>query len=305
MKLAILSRNSKLYSTRRLVEAARERNHSVRVLDPLRCYLRISSEGFQMHYKGRPIAGYAAVVPRIGASITRYGTAVLRQFELMGTYTPNSSDAIARARDKLRCHQLLAAQRIGLPVTVFGDNPDDTVDLLSMLGPPPHVIKLNEGTQGAGVMLTEKPSASRSVIEALRGLYANFLVQEFIAEAKGADLRCFVVGGEVVATMRRQAPKGDFRSNLHRGGSAKPVRASEDEQDAAVRAAAVLGLGVAGVDLIRSRRGPLVLEVNSSPGLEGIEAATGVDIAGRIVDHVVTAGHIGRGHRVKAKITVF
>ena len=305
MKLAILSRNSKLYSTRRLVEAARERNHSVRVLDPLRCYLRISSDGFEMHYKGRPISGYAAVVPRIGASITRYGTAVLRQFELMGTYTPNSSDAIARARDKLRCHQLLAAQKIGLPVTVFGDNPDDTADLLSMLGPPPHVIKLNEGTQGAGVMLTEKPSASRSVIEALRGLYANFLVQEFIAEAKGADLRCFVVGGEVVATMRRQAPKGDFRSNLHRGGSAKPVRASEDEQVAAVRAAEVLGLGVAGVDLIRSARGPLVLEVNSSPGLEGIEAATGVDIAGRIVDHVVSGGQPLRARRVsRARFTI-
>jgi ribosomal protein S6--L-glutamate ligase len=291
MKLAILSRNSKLYSTRRLVEAARERHHTVRVLDPLRCYLRISSDGFEMHHKGRPIAGYSAVIPRIGASITRYGTAVLRQFELMGSYTPNSSDAIARARDKLRSHQLLAAQGIGLPVTVFGDNPDDTVDLLSMLGPPPHVIKLNEGTQGAGVMLTEKPSASRSVIEALRGLYANFLVQEFIAEAKGADLRCFVVGGEVVAAMRRQAPKGDFRSNLHRGGSAKAVRVSEAEQATAVRAASVLGLGVAGVDLIRSRRGPLVLEVNSSPGLEGIEAATGIDIAGRIVDHVVS-GHL-------------
>jgi len=291
MKLAILSRNSKLYSTRRLVEAARERHHSVRVLDPLRCYLRISSDGFEMHHKGRPIAGYSAVIPRIGASITRYGTAVLRQFELMGSYTPNSSDAIARARDKLRSHQLLAAQGIGLPVTVFGDNPDDTVDLLSMLGPPPHVIKLNEGTQGAGVMLTEKPSASRSVIEALRGLYANFLVQEFIAEAKGADLRCFVVGGEVVAAMRRQAPKGDFRSNLHRGGSAKAVRVSEAEQATAVRAASVLGLGVAGVDLIRSSRGPLVLEVNSSPGLEGIEEATGIDIAGRIVDHVVS-GHL-------------
>jgi ribosomal protein S6--L-glutamate ligase len=303
MKLAILSRNSKLYSTRRLVEAARERNHSVRVLDPLRCYLRISSTGFEMHYKGRPISGYAAVVPRIGASITRYGTAVLRQFELMGTFTPNSSDAIARARDKLRCHQLLAAQGIGLPVTVFGDNPDDTVDLLSMLGPPPHVIKLNEGTQGAGVMLTEKPSASRSVIEALRGLYANFLVQEFIAEAKGADLRCFVVGGEVVATMRRQAPKGDFRSNLHRGGTARPVLASEDEQATAVRAARVLGLGVAGVDLIRSRRGPLVLEVNSSPGLEGIEAATGVDIAGRIIDHLVAGRQPIRASRRGARVS--
>jgi ribosomal protein S6--L-glutamate ligase len=296
MKLAILSRNSKLYSTRRLVEAARERHHTVRVLDPLRCYLRISSDGFEMHHKGRPIAGYSAVIPRIGASITRYGTAVLRQFELMGSYTPNSSDAIARARDKLRSHQLLAAQGIGLPVTVFGDNPDDTVDLLSMLGPPPHVIKLNEGTQGAGVMLTEKPSASRSVIEALRGLYANFLVQEFIAEAKGADLRCFVVGGEVVAAMRRQAPKGDFRSNLHRGGSAKAVRVSDAEQATAVRAASVLGLGVAGVDLIRSSRGPLVLEVNSSPGLEGIEEATGIDIAGRIVDHVVS-GHLPAARR--------
>jgi ribosomal protein S6--L-glutamate ligase len=290
MKLAILSRNSKLYSTRRLVEAARERHHSVRVLDPLRCYLRISCDGFGMHYKGRPIAGYNVVIPRIGASITRYGTAVLRQFELMGTHAPNSSEAIARARDKLRCHQLLAAQGIGLPITVFGDNPDDTADLLSMLGPPPHVIKLNEGTQGAGVMLTEKPSASRSVIEALRGLYANFLVQEFIAEARGADLRCFVVGDEVVASMRRQAPKGDFRSNLHRGGTARAVRASAAEQATAVRAAAVLGLGVAGVDLIRSRRGPLVLEVNSSPGLEGIEEATGIDIAGRIIDYV-GAGH--------------
>jgi ribosomal protein S6--L-glutamate ligase len=290
MKLAILSRNSKLYSTRRLVEAARERGHTVRVLDPLRCYMRISADGFDMHYKGKPIAGYNAVIPRIGASITRYGNAVLHQFELMGSFTPNPSIAIARARDKLRCHQLLAAQGIGLPVTVFGDNPDDTVDLLSMLGPPPHVIKLNEGTQGTGVMLTEKPSASRSVIETLRGLYANFLVQEFIEEAQGADLRCFVVGGSVVAAMRRQAPPGDFRSNLHRGGSAEAVLATTDEQAMAVRAAQVLGLGVAGVDLIRSRRGPLVLEVNSSPGLEGIEQATRVDIAGKIIDHVAAAG---------------
>jgi ribosomal protein S6--L-glutamate ligase len=286
MKLAILSRNGKLYSTRRLVEAARERGHSVRVLDPLRCYMRIASDGFSMHYKGRPLAGYDAVLPRVGASVTRYGTAVLRQFELMGSYTPNPSDAILKARDKLRCHQLLAAEGIGMPATVFGDNPDDTHDLLAMLGPPPHVIKLNEGTQGAGVMLTEKPSASRSVIEALRGLYANFLVQEFVAEAKGADLRCFVVGDAVVAAMRRQAPKGDFRSNLHRGGSAKGVRASAVEQDVAIRAARALGLGVAGVDLIRSKRGPLVLEVNASPGLEGIEAAAGVDVAGAVIEHI-------------------
>ncbi|MEO8365768.1 MAG: 30S ribosomal protein S6--L-glutamate ligase [Pseudoxanthomonas sp.] len=286
MKLAILSRNSKLYSTRRLVEAARLRGHTVRVLDPLRCYMRIASDGFSMRYKGKPIAGYDAVIPRIGASITRYGTAVLRQFELMGSYTPNPSDAILRARDKLRAHQLLAAQGIGMPITVFGDNPDDTVDLLSMLGPPPHVIKLNEGTQGAGVMLTEKPSASRSVIEALRGLYASFVVQEFIGEAQGADLRCFVVGDRVVASMRRQAPEGDFRSNLHRGGTAERVDASPDDQDVAVRAARVLGLNVAGVDLIRSDRGPLVLEVNSTPGLEGIEQACGVDVARSIVDYI-------------------
>jgi ribosomal protein S6--L-glutamate ligase len=286
MKLAILSRNSKLYSTRRLVEAARQRGHSVRVLDPLRCYMHITSDGFAMRYKGQALSGYAAVIPRIGASVTRYGCAVLHQFELMGSFTPNPSDAVARARDKLRCHQLLAAKGIGLPSTVFGDNPDDTADLLAMLGPPPHVIKLNEGTQGAGVMLTEKPSASRSVIEALRGLYATFLVQEFVAEAKGADLRCFVVGDEVVASMRRQAPPGEFRSNLHRGGIAKAVRATRAECDMAVRAAAAVGLQVAGVDLIRSARGPLVLEVNASPGLEGIEEATGVDIAGRIIELV-------------------
>ena len=290
MKFAILSRNGKLYSTRRLVEAARERGHSARVLDPLRCYLRISSDGFDMRYKGKPLAGYAAVVPRIGASVTRYGCAVLRQFELMGCYSPNSAAAIARARDKLRCHQVLAAEGIGLPVTVFGDNPDDTGDLLAMLGPAPHVIKLNEGTQGAGVMLTEKPSASRAAIETLRGLYANFLVQEFIAEAKGADLRCFVVGDRVVAAMRREAPAGDFRSNLHRGGSAKKVRPSRAEVETAVRSARILGLGVAGVDLIRSDRGPLVLEVNSSPGLEGVEAVTGIDVAGAVVEHVAARG---------------
>ena len=299
MKLAILSRNTKLYSTKRLVEAARQRGHSVRVLDPLRCYMKIGVDAFEMHYKGVQIAGYDAVIPRIGASVTRYGTAVLRQFELMGTASPNGCDAILRARDKLRCHQMLAAEGIDFPATVFGDNPDDTVDMLSMLGPPPHVIKLNEGTQGAGVMLTEKPSASRAVIEALRGLYAQFLVQEFVAEAKGADLRCFVVGGEVVAAMKRQAPEGDFRSNLHRGGSAVPARPREDEIDVAVRAARALGLGIAGVDLIRSKRGPLVLEVNSSPGLEGIEQATGVDIAGAIIDHVAAGVEPRRKARVK------
>ena len=286
MKLAILSRNSGLYSTRRLVEAARERGHSVRVLDPLRCYLRIEAGRFAMHHKGKPLAGYDDVIPRIGASVTRYGTAVLRQFELMGCRTPNPSDAILRARDKLRAHQLLAAEGIGLPMTVFGDNPDDTTDLLSMLGPPPHVVKLIEGSQGAGVVLTEKLSASRGVIEAFRGLQANFLVQEFIGEAQGSDLRCFVVGDRVVAAMRRQAPEGDFRSNLHRGGVGEPAVASDEESAMAVRAARVLGLGVAGVDLIRSHRGPLVLEVNSTPGLEGVEETSGLDVAGEVIDWV-------------------
>lgn len=286
MKLAILSRNSKLYSTLRLVEAARERGHSVRVLDPLRCYMKIAPDGFDMHYKGRVLTDYDAVLPRIGASITRYGTAVLRQFEMMNVYTPNGSDAVLRARDKLRCHQLLAKQGIGLPTTVFGDNPDDTNDLIAMLGKPPHVIKLNEGTQGAGVILTERLSSSRSVIEALRGLYATFLVQEFIAESNGADVRCFVVGGKVVAAMRRKARAGEFRSNLHRGGSATKVTLSAAEIDTAIRAAKVMGLNVAGVDLLRSRRGPLVLEVNSSPGLEGIETTTGVDVAGEVVDYM-------------------
>jgi ribosomal protein S6--L-glutamate ligase len=286
MKLAILSRNSKLYSTQRLIEAARARGHTVRVLDPLRCYMRIAPGSFEMHYKGRVLSDYDAVLPRIGASVTFYGTAVLRQFEMMGVYTPNGSDAILRARDKLRCHQLLAKQGIGLPRTVFGDNPDDTADLLRMLGKPPHIIKLTEGSQGNGVILAERASASRSVIEAFRGLYANFLVQEFVAEAKGADFRCFVVGSEVVAAMRRQARKGEFRSNLHRGGTAKAVQITDDERETAIRAAKVMGLNVAGVDLLRSKRGPLVLEVNSSPGLEGIEGATGMDVAGHIVDYI-------------------
>jgi ribosomal protein S6--L-glutamate ligase len=287
MKIAILSRNTKLYSTVRLVEAARQRGHRVRVLDPLRCYMRIAPNDFTVHYKGRALADYDAVIPRVGASITFYGTAVLRQFEMMGVFTPNSSDAILRARDKLRCLQLLAREGLGLPSTVFGDNPDDTADLLAMLGDPPHVIKLNEGSQGQGVLLAEKRSASQSVIEAFRGLYANFLVQEFIREANGADIRCFVVGGRVVAAMRRQGREGEFRSNLHRGGSATPAQLNAAEVDTALRAARTMGLNIAGVDLLRSRRGPLVLEVNSSPGLEGIESATGVDVAGEVIEYIV------------------
>jgi len=302
MKIAILSRNASLYSTMRLVEAARKRGHRVRVLDPLRCYMRIAPGAFEMHYKGRTLSGFDAVIPRIGSSVTFYATAVLRQFEMMGVRALNGSDAILRARDKLRSLQLLAREGIALPLTVFGDYPDDTADLLTMLGDPPHVIKLNEGAQGQGVLLAEKRSGSQGMIEAFRSLYANFLVQEFIGEAGGGDLRCFVVAGRVVAAMHRQAPEGDFRANIHRGGKASAVQLTEAEVDIALRAAAVIGLNVAGVDLLRSHRGPLVLEVNASPGLEGIEAATGTDVADTIIAaieaaHVRPAARAQRGSR--------
>lgn len=283
MKIAILSRNTRLYSTQRLVDVARERGHVVRVLDPLRCYVRIAPGNMSIRFKGKPVKGIDAVIPRIGVTSTFYGTAVLRQLEMMGIYTPNSSDAVLSARDKLRSLQILAAKGLDMPATVFGDNPDDTSDVLAMLGEPPHVIKLNEGSQGTGVVLAEKRSASQSVIEAFRGLYANFLVQEFIAEAKGTDLRCFVVGKKVVAAMQREALPGEFRANIHRGASAQAATLSAEERRIAVQAASALGLGVAGVDMLRSKRGPLILEVNASPGLEGIEAATGVDVAGAII----------------------
>ena len=289
MKIAILSRNSRLYSTMRLVAAARARGHRVRVLDPLRCYMRIARDGFSVHYGGRALKGVDAVIPRIGASVTFYGTAVLRQFEMMGVYTPNPSEAVLRARDKLRSLQILASHGIDLPVTVFGDNPDDTSDLLNMLGAPPHVIKLNEGAQGSGVVLAEKPAASQSVIEAFRGLYANFLVQEFVREANGRDVRCFVVGDRVVAAMQRAAVDGDFRANLHRGGTASTVKLAAAERQIALRAAEAMGLGIAGVDLLRSDRGPLVLEVNASPGLEGIETVTGVDVGDAVIRHIEAA----------------
>jgi ribosomal protein S6--L-glutamate ligase len=301
MKIAVLSRNARLYSTRRLVEAGRARGHVVRVLDPLRCYMRIAPGGFALHYKGRALDGFDCVIPRIGASTTFYGTAVLRQFEMMGVGTPNPSDAILRARDKLRCLQLLAAEGLDMPLTAFGDNPDDTDDLLGMLGEPPLVIKLNEGAQGQGVELAEKQSAARSVIQALSGLYANFLVQEFIGEAAGRDLRCFVVGDRVAAAMQRSAAPGDFRANLHRGGSGEAVELDAAERRMAVRAAAVMGLQVAGVDLLRSARGPLLLEVNASPGLEGIEICTGVDLADAIVAHCEGGARASRPPRARRR----
>ena len=294
MKIAILSRNAKLYSTRRLVDAARERGHEVRVLDVLRCYMNITSLRPEIHYRGEVIEGYDAVIPRIGASVTFYGTAVLRQFEMMGVYPLNESVAITRSRDKLRALQLLARKGIGLPVTGFAHSPDDIEDLLKMVGGAPAVIKLLEGTQGLGVVLAENEKAAESVIEAFMGLKANILVQEFIREAGGADIRCFVVGEKVVAAMRRQAKEGEFRSNLHRGGTASLIRITPEERSTAVRAARTMGLNVAGVDILRSNHGPVVLEVNSSPGLEGIEYATGKDVATMIVQFVEKNARHGR-----------
>jgi ribosomal protein S6--L-glutamate ligase len=286
MKIAILSRKASLYSTRRLVEAAKERGHEARVIDTLRCYMNVATHRPEVHYKGEILEGFDAVIPRIGASITFYGAAVLRQFEIMGVYPVNESVAISRSRDKLRSLQLLSRKGIGLPVTGFAHSPDDVDDLIKMVGGAPVVIKLLEGTQGIGVVLAETQKAAESVIEAFMGLKANILVQEYIREAGGADIRCLVVGDKVVAAMKRQAKEGEFRSNLHRGGSASLIKISPEERSTAVRAAKVMGLNVAGVDILRSNHGSVVMEVNSSPGLEGIEQATGKDVAGIIIDFI-------------------
>ena len=286
MRIGILSRNPRLYSTGRMVEAAKERGHDVRVIDTLKCYMNIASHKPMVHYKGEELSGYDAVIPRIGASITFYGTAVVRQFEMMGVFAVNESVAISRSRDKLRSLQLLSRRGIGLPITGFARSTDDTEHLIKMVGGAPLVIKLLEGTQGVGVVLAETNKAAESVIEAFRGLEANILVQEFIREAGGSDIRCFVVGDKVVAAMKRQGAEGEFRSNLHRGGTASVIKITPEERSTAVRAAKIMGLNVAGVDLLRSNHGPVVMEVNSSPGLEGIEAATGKDVAGIIVDFI-------------------
>jgi ribosomal protein S6--L-glutamate ligase len=294
MNIAILSRNAKLYSTHRLVEAAMQRGHEVCVVDHLRCYMNITSLRPAVHYRGEILDGFDAVIPRIGASVTFYGTAVLRQFEMMGVYPLNESVAISRSRDKLRSLQLLSRKGVGLPVTGFARSPDDVDDLLKIVGGAPLVIKLLEGTQGIGVVLAETKQAAESVIEAFMGLDANILVQEFIKEAGGADIRCFVIGDKVVAAMKRQGKEGEFRSNLHRGGSAELVRITPEERGTAVRAARIMGLNVAGVDLLRTNHGPVVMEVNSSPGLEGIERATGKDIAGMIIQFIEKNAKSGR-----------
>lgn len=291
MKIAILSRNAQLYSTRRLVNAARRRGHSVRVVDALRCYMNVNPTTPDVHYRGRKLEGFDAVIPRIGSSITYYGLAVLRQLETMGVYSLNPSTAIARSRDKLLALQLMAKKGIGMPVTGFAHAPDDTHDLINLVGGAPLVVKLTEGTQGVGVVLCETDGAATSVIEAFRGLDAYFLVQQFVKEAGGSDIRCFVVGGQVVAAMIRTAAPGEFRSNLHRGGTGQSVEITRLERSTAIRAARILGLNVAGVDLMRTSQGPMVLEVNSSPGLEGIEKCTGVNVAGAVIEFLEAEQH--------------
>ena len=286
MKIAVLSRNEKLYSTRRLKEAGEGRGHEVDIIDTLHCYMDITRSRPAVRYHGEELPYYDAVIPRIGASITFYGAAMVRQFEMMGTFCVNESVAISRSRDKLRSLQLLSRKDVGLPRTGFANKPDDIKDLIKNVGGAPVVIKLLEGTQGIGVVLAETNRAAESIIEAFMGLKTNILVQEFIKEAGGADIRCFVVGNKVVAAMKRQGAEGEFRSNLHRGGSAKLVRLTKDERATAANAAKVMGLNVCGVDILQSKHGPVVMEVNSSPGLEGIEIATKKDIAGLIYDFI-------------------
>ena len=286
MKIVILSRKGSLYSTKALVEAGQAAGHQGEGINPLRCYMNITSHNPSIHYKGDKVEDVDAVIPRIGASITFFGCAVVRQFEMMGVYSVNESIAITRSRDKLRSLQLLSRKGIGLPVTGFARSTQFTGDLIEMVGGAPLVVKLIEGTQGIGVVLAENRQAAESVIQAFQGLKANILVQEYIQEAKGSDLRCFVVGDKVVAAMKRTAGKDEFRSNIHRGGTAAPVKITPEERSTAVRAAKIMGLNICGVDLLRSNHGPVVMEVNSSPGLEGIEKATGINIAAKIIKFI-------------------
>lgn len=286
MKIVMMARNPELYSHRRLKEAAEERGHEFRIVNTLRCYMNIASRRPEMYYNGEKLEGYDAVIPRIGASVTFYGLAVLRQFEMMGVYPLNESVAIGRSRDKLRSMQLLARDGIGLPVTTFAHDAKQTAEVLELAGGAPIVIKLLEGTQGIGVVLADTDRSATSVIEAFRGAKVNILLQEFIKEAGGTDIRAIVVGGKVIAAMKRTGAEGEFRSNLHRGGSAQLIKLSPEERATAVRAAKTMGLNVCGVDMLRANHGPVVMEVNSSPGLEGVEKATGLDVAGKIIEYI-------------------
>lgn len=286
MRIAMMARNAKLYSHQRLKEAAEERGHELDIINTLRCYMNIASRRPEMYYNGEKLEGYDAVIPRIGASVTFYGLAVLRQFEMMGVYPLNESVAIGRSRDKLRSMQLLARDGIGLPVTTFAHDPKQTDEVLKLAGGAPIVIKLLEGTQGLGVVLADTDRSATSVVEAFRATGTNILLQEFIKESGGTDIRAIVVGGKVIAAMKRTGAEGDFRSNLHRGGSAQIIKLSPEERSTAVRAAKSMGLNVCGVDMLRANHGPVVMEVNSSPGLEGVEKATGLDVAGKIIEYL-------------------
>ena len=294
MKLAILSQDAGLYSTSRLKTAAEERGYQVKVVDYMRCYINVSSDSPCVMYAGKRLEDYDAIIPRIGASNTFYGTAIVRQFELMNVLSANGSQAISRSRDKLRCMQILAKEKVGLPITGFAHSTQDTDGLLNMVGGAPAVIKLIEGTQGIGVVLAETHTSAKSMIEAFRGLSAHILVQEFIKEAQGEDIRAFVVGDKVVAAMRRKAAKGEFRANIHRGGKSEKIDLTDAETETALLASRAVGLNVAGVDMLRSNTGPKVLEINSSPGLQGIEGATGINIAGLIMEYLEKAMTTGR-----------
>ncbi len=301
MKIAILSRNRKLYSTHRLMEAAKSRGHEAVVVDFLRCYMNIASHNPTIHFHGKELNNIDAVIPRIGSSVSFYGAAVVRQFEMMGILSLTKSVGITRAQDKLHSLQMLSCKGIGLPVTGFANRPDEIEDLIRMVGGAPLVIKLLSGTQGIGVVLAETKQAASSVIEAFMGLKANILVQEYIEEAKGADIRCFVIGNKVVAAMERKAKPGEFRSNLHRGGTSRLIKITPEERSTAVRSAKILGLSVAGVDILRANHGPVVMEVNSSPGLEGIEKATGKDIAGMIIEFLEKTAQLKRKKKTRTK----
>lgn len=286
MNIKVLSRNRFLYSTRRLIEAGEKRGHNVEVVDHVKCNLLIKKGRPKIYYRNGYLKKIDAVIPRVGASVTFYGTAVVRQFEAMNVFTTTHSDALMRSRDKLRSMQILSNAGVGLPKTIFANYSRDIDGVIKAVGGAPLVIKLLEGTQGLGVVLAETKNAAKSVIEAFDGLQARVIVQEFIKEAKGADIRAFVVDGKVVGAMKRQAKSGEFRSNLHRGGTARVIQLTPKEEQTAIRATKALGLGIAGVDMLQSKRGPLIMEINASPGLEGIERATKVDIAGAIIEYV-------------------
>ncbi|HBM87629.1 MAG: 30S ribosomal protein S6--L-glutamate ligase [Parvibaculaceae bacterium] len=298
MKIALLCRNPDLYSHKRIVEAGEALGHDMHIVNHMRCYINITSSKPAIHYEGEILDGFDAVIPRIGVSATFFGTAVLRQLEVMGVYPVNESVAISRSRDKLRSLQLLARKGVGLPPTVFAHRTSEPGDILDMLGGAPVIIKLLEGTQGVGVVMGETETGAESIIQAFGGLHANILVQQFVKEANGEDIRCLVVGDRVVASMMRKGKEGDFRSNLHQGGSARPIKISPKERATAVSAAKVMGLNVCGVDLLRSKDGPVVMEVNSSPGLEGVEKATGIDVATQIITFVEKNA---RPHRTKTR----